>query len=167
MKEIKLTKGFVTIVDDEDYARLSKLSWFAQRGFSKWYASRCQYIGKIKGKHKSKHLYMHNFLVGVIPKGKMIDHINGDGLDNRKCNLRICTKQENGRNRAKHAGNTKNKYKGVYRYRGEKKFTVRIVIKKGKQIILGAYADEQEAAMAYNMAALKHFRQFARLNFIP
>jgi hypothetical protein len=92
MKEIKLTKGKTAIVDDEDFDRLSQYKWqFAVIG----YARRTVYV---KGKKGRQTLYMHRDILAT-PSDMFTDHINGNRLDNRKENLRVCTQAENNRNR--------------------------------------------------------------------
>lgn len=108
-KEIKLTQGQVAIVDDADYERLAKYKWYAQFQGRSWYAFR-------KPWDKSKKRYftvcMHREIMGLVcGDKKQVDHINHDGLYNRKSNLRICTATENRRNQQKTRGSSK--YKGV------------------------------------------------------
>jgi hypothetical protein len=97
-------------------------------------------------------------------KGIVIDHINGNGLDNRRANLRICTYSQNN-------CNTKAKVKGASKYRGVSKsrksdtpWQAKIYVRR-KQIVLGFYKTQYEAALAYDSAARKHHRRFATLNF--
>ena len=86
MKRLKLTQGKYTLIDDENFEELSKVSWcITKTGEDRWYA-----INKSHGINT----YMHRFLMKT-PKGMDTDHINGDSLDNRKENLRICTRSEN------------------------------------------------------------------------
>ena len=95
------------------------------------------------------------------PKNMVIDHINGDKLDNRRSNLRICTKQQNVCNNDTHKDVRKGKYKGYSLSRG--KYAARIKV-KGKLIYLGGYDTEEAAALAYNAAAIKHFGEYAKIN---
>lgn len=112
-----------------------------------------------KAGFKLSKVYLHR-LIMKAPKGMVVDHINGDRFDNRKCNLRICTQAENMRNRKPNAGV---KYKGVrLKY---SRFEARIGVGK-KQIFIGKFDTEIEAAMAYNEAAVKFHGEYARLNEI-
>jgi hypothetical protein len=95
MKEIELSKGYVALVDDEDYERvMARGPWYASKQGSKsrtWYAHRRDFV---EGSTKKKVLPMHRFILPP-PEGRMVDHINGNGLDNRKENLRLVTHQQN------------------------------------------------------------------------
>jgi hypothetical protein len=103
---------------------------------------------------------MHRFIVGAAA-GDVVDHINGDPTDNRRSNLRICTAQENARNRKPHSGR---EFKGVTARLG--RFRACILV-NGKQVSLGGYETAIEAALAYDRAAAVHHGEFARLNFDP
>jgi hypothetical protein len=158
MCTIPLTKGYSTVVDDEDYEGIIKHRWFANVN-SKWVsARRFEYNqGKRIG------IYLHRQIVNAKP-GEYVDHINGDKLDNRKCNLRICTNAQNTYNqRAK--SNNKSGYKGVSWNKWAKKWYAAIRA-DGKTYSLGYFKDKELAAIAYNEAATKLHRDFARLNKI-
>lgn len=115
------------------------------------------------------HILMHRLLMGLKPHdGIIVDHINHNKSDNRRCNLRIATKAENCRNRKANKGSS-SRFCGVYIVKGSKEG--RIYIKAGlttggKRIHLGSFASEREAAIAYNNAALKYYGEFANLNKI-
>jgi hypothetical protein len=143
MKEIKLTKGQVTIVDDDDYEELSKYKWY----FDGFYAVRYE-DGKL--------IFMHRQIVNA-PKGLVVDHINRNKLDNRKSNLRLCTHRQNAVN-SKHRNNSG--YKGVYYDRCLKKYVARIGRKH-----LGTFATVEEAAKVYDEHAKQLYGEFAYLNF--
>ena len=106
---------------------------------------------------------MHRFLINA-PKGKSVDHINGDTLDNRKENIRLCSHKENIRNR-KINKNNKSGYKGVHIENLGKKWISQIVV-DGLKIRARGFETAKEAAIHYNNMAIKYFGEFARLNQI-
>lgn len=115
--------------------------------------------------HK-KRISLHRYITNC-PKGMVVDHINGNTLDNRKENLRICTNKENAYNQKKHKGNRHSKYKGVtFRKELKSKPWEAMIYKDYKSKRLGYFATEIEAAKAYNMAAAEAYGQFAKLNEI-
>ena len=162
MIEIQLTKGKKTIIDDDDYPKVSK---------HKWYAQNYAHVGYLPCYHartdiNRKKILMHRFILNPKPN-ENIDHINGNGLDNRKDNLRIATVQQNGCNRKKDTGHKKDacssQYKGVTKRKNDRwETTIRM---QGKYIYLGCFKTEEEAGRAYDSEAKKLFGEFARLNF--
>lgn len=143
------------LVDDDVFETLSKYKWYLRNGK---YAVRHTY-----GKN-NKMVLLHREIM-KIDNDLQIDHINGDGLDNRKVNLRACSVSENGFNRGKAKHNTSG-FKGVFRNKRKKKgesWLAQITIKK-QQIYLGFFNRKEDAAKAYNMAALKYQGSFAQLN---
>ncbi len=151
VKKIKLTKNQYTLVDDEDYEKLNRIKWYAQTGKNNsFYAA---------NKNK-KIVYMHRLILNC-PKGKVIDHINHNTLDNRKSNLRIVTFSQNNANMVKNI-KSKNKYKGVYKSKNNK-YRVQIQ-KNGILYYCGEFHNEKEAAKAYNNAAIKYFKEYSYLN---
>jgi len=155
MKFIPLTKGKFTIVDDKNYEWLNQWKWQID---SDGYAVRSV---SIKEEYKGNKKRMHRVIMNT-PEGMETDHINGNRLDNRRQNLRICTRAENVRNCKKHRDNHSG-YKGVYWNKREKKW--RASIRIGKQDIhLGYFKSTIEAARAYNKKAKKLFGKFARIN---
>lgn len=151
MKEIPLTQGKVALVDDEDFEWLLQWKWHAEKHGRTWYAR-----GKVNGKLISMHCIIMN-----TPAGKVTDHASGNGLDNRRDNLRVCTKYENRCNTRKHRDNS-HSFKGTFRH--GKNWSARIHI-YGKDIHLGTYLTEVEAAHAYDSAAREIHGKFAHLNF--
>lgn len=152
MKQIPLTKGKFAVVDDEDYEELSRYKWFVD---SIGYAGRnIRYPGMGR-----KTLRMHRFLMGLdFGDRRMVDHIDGDGLNNQRSNLRICNHSQNGRNQGRCASNTSG-IKGVTRNKG--KWVAQISL-MGKQIYIGCFDTPEEAGAAYREAARKFHGEFAR-----
>lgn len=155
MKEIKLTQGKVALVDDADYEELSKHNWCANKGRITFYAGRGV---KIKGKHVT--IPMHRVIMKT-PKGMDTDHIDGNGLNNQRENLRICTHAENSINRGKCKSNTSG-YKGVSWHGGGKKWLSKIRVKR-KQINLGIFLTKEEAYKAYCEGAKKYHGEFSNV----
>ena len=156
MKEIELSRGFVTTVDNEDYADLIRWKWYAwtpREGLT--YAIRS--VKKANGKQGNP-VRMHRYLVDA-PDGMQVDHKNGNCLDNRRSNLRICTSTQNQRNQHKIYGAVP--YKGV-RKNGNG-YEARLRYNK-KLIGLGTYKDPENAAIAYDKAAVKYFGEYACIN---
>ena len=161
MKTIKLTQGKETIIDDKDFEHVSMHKWYAHYDGYNWYAKRQRTIRYNPREQTAERL--HRFLLSPN-KDQEIDHINGDTLDNRRCNLRICTRTENMRNSKKPITGLTSKYKGVDWDKHNKKFRARIRIDE-KRKCLGYFKDEVKAALAYDSAALEHHGEFARFNF--
>lgn len=158
MAEIQTFNGHSVLVDDSDYEYLSQWNWSKAKG---GYVIRCQYIGYFNGKRKNKVIYMHR-VVNQTPEGMETDHINGDKLDNRKANLRSASRSNNAINKPKQANNTSG-YKGVYWNKQSKKWLAAIKV-NNKQIHIGLFPAIEDAATAYNLAALKYFGEFAVFN---
>ena len=151
MKCIKLSQGKEAIVDDEDFEYLRQF---------KWHVTDTGYACRKDGR---KNKYMHRELMGS-PKGLQIDHINGNRLDNRRSNLRVVTVGDNRKNTGIRSDNTSG-YKGVSWDKKNSKWKVAIYV-NSKYVHLGRFTDIEDAALAYNTAALEYHGEFARLNFI-
>jgi hypothetical protein len=164
---IPLSRGLVAIVDDEDLTDLSRDKWYARPGSGTEYAKRQTYVD---GRARTES--MHSRIMRP-PAGMIVDHINHDGLDNRRSNLRVATYEQNARNKvslrlksgdlkgASWDDSARRKYKWAARiYAGP-------VGGNGKRgrIRLGYFATEEEAALAYDVAAREHFGEFAFCNF--
>lgn len=147
MKEIKLTKGKVALVDDEDYDWLMKYKWFAS------FSSPTHVCARRSGGFR-----MHREIMKT-PIGMEVDHIDHNELNNQKYNLRNCTRKQNAHNQRKVG-----KYKGVYINKG---YIMSRINYEQNIIYLGSFNSEVEAAKAYNEAAVKYFGEFAELNTIP
>lgn len=158
MKEIKLTQGYVALVDDEDYEMANFFSWHIMKRKTNMYAGAqaCRTNGK------NKMITLHSIILPNIQVGNEIDHIDGNGLNCQKSNLRIVTHIQNMQNK-KHIYNKTSKYKGVCKAKGEKKYRCQIGINK-KVVYIGKFDNAKEAALAYNEMAKKHFGEHAALN---
>jgi len=149
--EIPLTQGLVALVDFSDLEELSKYKWFAVR----------QRIGFVAGtKINYRMVYMHRLLLDT--DAPTVDHINGNGLDNRRLNLRPATRAQNSQNRGKHQTIHHSRFKGVTLHRGK---WVAYIYLNGKRKHLGYFSSQEEAAKAYDKSALENFGEFARTNF--
>ena len=147
------------IVDPADYDRLKKYEWSTKKGDKSFYARR--HIPGGRGK-KERLVYIHQEITKV-PKGMVVDHVNHDGMDNRRANLRAATRAQNMHNRRKRAKCGSSRYKGVSWRKGTRKWAARIGI-DSKSIYLGSFEHEIEAARAYDEAAKIHHGEFACLN---
>lgn len=160
MKEIPLTQGQVAFVDEEDYERVFALSWYAVYTKHSFYARRA--VPRNESGNQL-HLPMPNFILN-LPVGQKVDHIDGNGLNNTRSNLRSATTQQNGRNRRKQAGRS-SRYKGVCWHLRDKGWQASIRYNSKNKGYLGLFESEIAAAKAYDAAAVKYFSEFARLNF--
>ena len=159
MKEILLTQGKVALVDDSDYDSLNRHKWYASKTGYCYYAERDSRMSN----SKRRHIEMHRVILNA-PDGVVVDHINGDGLDNRRSNLRLCTYAENQRHQRLSHRNTTG-YKGVTfkKQRISKPYHANIGL-NNKLIHIGCYRTAEEAARAYDLAALKCHGEFAMTN---
>jgi len=157
-KEIKLTQGKVALVDDEDFEWLNQWKWNYQASYQTGYARRSSYSEP----QKNKVVFMHR-LIAKTPEGFETDHIDGDGLNNRRANLRNCSRIENARNVSLTLRNTSG-YKGVSWYAQCHKWQARIET-NGQCFCLGLYDNAEDAARAYDEKARELFGEFAYTNF--
>jgi hypothetical protein len=146
------------ILDLRDYYHLSKYKWYIKGCFGKFYAARnYKYDSK-----QTKSVAMHREIMNA-PKGLLVDHRNGNGLDNRRENLRLATRSQNNCNTTKRK-NTSSRFVGVS-FDKRKRRWIAYINHNGKKIFLGYFDSEIEAAKAYDAAAKKYHGEFARLNF--
>jgi hypothetical protein len=144
LKQIPLTQGQVALVDDEDFERLMMKKWCAVRIHKCWYA-------------KNGNTYMHHVVTGL----KGVDHHDGNGLNNQKANLRPATQTQQVANSRPRPGSSA--FKGVS-WDGKRHLWKVQIMFDGKNRTLGRFADEQQAAKAYNVEAQRCFGTFAKLN---
>lgn len=158
MREIPLTQGKTAIVDDDDYEWLMAMGkWGYEKGPRTGYARRADRVGK--NRHK---VWMHREIMRA-PRGIQVDHIDGDGCNNQRANLRLASGQQNCRNR-KPLLDATSPYKGVSYKQDSDTYAVRIRLEKGSEW-LGCHADEHLAARIYDCAAVKHYGEYAQINF--
>lgn len=144
------------IIDNEDFQKIYNYKWYIIKSNKIYYC-----IGRLPNNRNLVRL--HRLILSAL-KGQTIDHINGNGLDNRKCNLRFCTTAQNRHNSSKTITG-KCKYKGVSYVPKEEVYRAFIYLNR-KQIYLGRFKTEIEAAIAYNTKALELFGEYARINVI-
>lgn len=156
VREIALTRNKVCLVDEEDYDLVRAWKWRASPGrclSEKWYA-----IRNLKSCGSSRTLYMHRAILGA-QRGVLVDHINGDGLDNRRVNLRLCDHSQNAINTERPRSSP---YRGVWQDRSGR-WSAHIE-KDGRAIRLGTFAEIAHAAYAYDLAATSLHGEFSILN---
>lgn len=157
-RKIYLDEGKWTILDTQDYYRYACFKWCIGGDKDNLYAVR----GQLNGPVDMKMVRLHR-LIMAAPKGLLVDHHNGDSLDNRRANLRLATNSQNQFNRRKRE-NTTSRFKGVYFHKVHRKWAAQITI-RGKRIFLGYFHSEIKAARTYDKTARKYHKEFARLNF--
>lgn len=160
MKYIRLTKGKFCLVDDKDFKKVSKYNWFVFSG-RKNYAARM--IKNIKVRKRQSMMFMHRMIMNSS-ENYHIDHINGDGLDNRRNNLRVCTSRQNSLNRS-YTKKNKVGFKGVrLSKRSLSKGYIAQIVNEGKQVYLGYFFTKEDAARAYNKASIKFHGKYGYVN---
>jgi hypothetical protein len=153
VRYIALTRGKFAIVDAADFEWLSQHKWYYCVTAGGAYAAR---------RCKGTNLLMHRVIMQT-PKGMVVDHINHNGVDNRRANMRNCTTRQNVWNSKPEKGGT-SPYKGVCWSKAMRQWEATITV-HGKRIYIGFFDDEIEAAHAYDRAARRHFGPYAYLNF--
>lgn len=156
MIEISLTQGKVALIDDEDLEIIEGYKWYCRKTHHNYYAVAHKYIER-----KRTSIQMHREILKCTFKEYQVDHIDGNGLNNCKSNLRIVTPQQNSFNRKYTFGTSM--YKGVS-WNKRDDFWQATIKYNGKSKMLGYFKDEMDAAKAYNEAAKELFGEFAALN---
>jgi len=141
------------LIDDDDFEKINKFKWYVTKTVQNKY-----YISTSKGQT------LHRFIIDC-PRGMEVDHINGNTFDNRKENLRICSHSQNCKNRIKSLKESSSMYKGVSLNKRDMLWHAYIRIDRTRRH-LGYFENENEAAIAYNKAALMYYGDFANLNII-
>ena len=159
MKEIQLTQGKVALVDDSDFEYLNQFKWHVNKQGNTYYVIRYKRTLLKKRVYESMHR-----LIMKPDKGFVIDHLDGNGLNNQRNNIRICTVSQNSMNRNKTVKN-KSGFKGVIWWERNSTWKAEIRLNK-KKIYLGYYENIIDAAKAYNDGAIKYHGEFAKLNKI-
>lgn len=155
--EIPLTQGKVARIDEADAELVGRYKWHAVYRRQTWYAATSAEL------RKGRSIYMHRFIMGA--EAEHVDHRDHDGLNNTRKNLRVCSNAENRRNTQKTRGAAK--YKGVSQDKRQPGRPWSAYIwKDNRKISLGSYETQEEAARAYNAAAIRHHGEFASLNVI-
>ena len=158
MKTIPLTRGYFTKVDDEDYEKFASIRWQAMVD------SRSKMVrASRKGGNPRTTIYLSREIMNA-PKGKLVDHVNGNQLDNQKQNLRLCTHAENLQNRGPTKSNTSG-FKGVCFDKNLKKWRAQIGFKMKRRYI-GSFNTKKEAALAYDRFTRKLHGKFAKPNLL-
>jgi len=148
-------------IDVEDIEKVSSYRWFPKRSAdSLFYA---HFVMPRDSNGKQLHPSMHRIVMGLGPTDPDVDHIDGNGLNNQKSNLRPCTTSQNQANRYRKADSS-SQFRGVTWSKAGMKWQAGIKV-QGKSIHLGLFRDEFDAARAYDIAALEAFGEFASLNF--
>lgn len=158
---IPLSKNKVALIDEADYELIKDYTWH----FGDAYAQTSVVVGRINGANARRGVKMHRLIMSA-KENEEVDHINGDRLDNRRSNLRVCTHKQNGRNKHRNARNTSG-FKGVsLKKRGPNnmKCWYASIGVSGKRLYLGYYYTAIEAAEAYDQAAIEHHGEYASLN---
>lgn len=158
---VELTQGQWTILDTEDWEKIKEMKWFAKldvklNGYYAHHTTKRDSLGN------QKTIRMHRLIVGT-DLGDVIDHINGDTLDNRKCNLRMDLEKRNNQNYRKPSNNTSG-FKGVYWFKRTNQWKSQISCNNIK-MHLGLFDDINKAIEVYDMAACYYFKDFCKLNF--
>jgi len=156
MKTINLSQGMVAKVDDSDYDWLNKYKWC--------YVKKSETLGYAQGYVNGRGVRLHRLIMGCKNNdGKLIDHKDRDGLNCQRDNLRFCTHRQNQRNQSPRKGSS-SKYLGVHWGKQSKRWISTINI-SGKMMNLGSFKIEEDAAIAYDKAAIKRDKNFVNLNF--
>ena len=149
--EISLSQNLKALIDEEDYPLVSKYIWHAYKSKNTW--------GAATHPSRNKSISLHRLIMSC-PKGMCVDHINGNGLDNRRENLRICTIAENNRNRVRMQKNNISGFRGVFWEKSCKKWRSQISI-NNKNVHLGIFKNIEDAYNKYCEASKRYYGEFS------
>lgn len=161
MKQIPLNNGYTVLVDDEDYDRVSQYKWYATIKTNTVYAQRNSRHDERPGQPRTM-ILLHRFIMDA-QAGVMVDHVDGNGLNCCRSNMRLCGRVENGQNQRLSVRN-RSGYKGVSWFSRSGKWLATIGV-NGKLRYIGLYERAEDAARAYDAKAKELFGEFAQLNF--
>lgn len=147
---------YLVAVDMDDLPLVQEANWSVSRGKHTHYVR-----GRLKS-NPSQTVSLHRLILNP-PDGMVVDHIDGNGLNNTRANLRVCTVRQNNRN--SHVLRGKNRYRGVHYIARTQLWQVKIRVDGGRHLYIGSFKTEEEAALAYDRAAVIHHGEFASLNF--
>ncbi|MCP3682108.1 MAG: endonuclease [bacterium] len=153
---IPLTKGRVAIVDKKDYDRCMQFKWHSDIHTRVVYG---------RSRMNGKKVRLHRFILGLTDPKIITDHIDGNGLNNRRSNLRVCSMSQNNAGKRNGYEKATSKYKGVYWNKGKKKWHTAVTFHYKRKHV-GYYDSEIKAAEAYNKEVLIIWGEFAVLNKI-
>lgn len=159
MKQIPLSRGMFATVDDSDFEWLSQWKWYAHKRLNYFYAARNEPVCS----KKQKQVSMHRVILNVSDPNTIVDHKDGNTLNNCRNNIRICSKSQNNMNK-KLSTNNSSGFKGVCWFKPRKRWAANISINK-KHICIGYFKSKEEAAQAYAEAAKKYHGEFANLGY--
>jgi hypothetical protein len=167
MMQIITTNGHIVILNKSDFSKVCNHTWYALKNRNTYYAVRKVSLGisTLTGKQIRQMLYMHRVIMDT-PPNKITDHRDGNGLNNTRYNLRVCTVSQNNQNRKKQNKPALSQYKGVTYNKKDSRWIAQIWFDHNNNF-LGGYANEIDAAIAYNKKASELFGKFALLNIIP
>jgi len=153
---IRLRGGAMTYLDDADYDRAQAYRWHK--------TSNGYVAGSVVEQGARKRVYLHRWLLDAQP-GQLVDHIDGNPLNNRRSNLRLATRSQNQANRRRNRS-SRSRYKGVTWHTRQQRWMARLQV-NGRRITIGYYADPLQAAYEYDAFARTYFGEYARVNFPP
>lgn len=157
MKTIQLTQNKIALVDDEDFEKINRHKWHVLKTKNNWYA-----VTKEKNNRKHRKSFLLHRVVLNAPVGLQVDHKDGNGLNNQKENLRLCSLAQNHQAFQTKSKNSTSRFRGV---RFKKNAWDAQIKTKGKSFHLGCYKTEEDAARAYDKKARELFGEFAATNF--